>query len=548
MNKFTSSLLISVASASVLGLATGIQPVEASSKIQTVQSKLLSNELQDFNFTKGPDFYSGTFRSLQANHLVNGNITNKTTELSIYYNLTFPGQNFVLRDSSGHPVYTLPQSLQGTIKINTPFKVGETYSLGTSMSASNFLSFKVVSGDTIEAPTINKITSQDNYVTGTGVAGATIHLTIGGDNYNGVVDNQGNYKISLNKNYAANTAITLYQEKNGVKSNTINAIVVAPDKLAKPVLNRVTVNDQKVTGSGVPGATVYLLIGNDHYQGTVDSNGQFTVLTNKYYPLGTSITVYQEKDGVKSDDVTGSVAAPEYLEMPKLNTVSDTDTVVTGTGTPGATIYLNINGAHFHAKISDKGEFIVNIEKNYSVNTPIEAYQEYNGVQSDTTTTYVQASTKLVVKEIKTNSTSITGTAVPNATIHVVIGDRDFEGKADSDGNFVVDLQGATYKAGTDVTVTAKSASGVETKHVQIYPKDPVINTVYEGDNSIRGTADAGATVVIKVGATEYRTIADSDGDFRQSVDPNLVVSGAKVTVYSISGGLDSAKSEVTVK
>ena len=466
MKKVTSSILLGLACASILSLSTEGQSVQASSDSSVKQSQVSSDILQDFTFKKGPDFYFGTFSKIQANNLANGYITDKTTKISIAYNMVTPGQTFVLRDSSGYVKYTLPSELSGqVITIDTPFKVGETYKLGTNMSSEEYFSFTVVSGETIGVPTINKVTNLDKIVTGTGVSGANIHLNIGGENYTGMVDNQGNYSISLNKTYSTDSSITIYQEKDGIKSETITSKVVESDKIPIPNINKVTTNDQYVTGTGIPGAN----------------------------------------------------------------------------------IYLTINGVHFHSKVSDNGTFSINIEKKYPANTPIEAYQEYNGIKSETTTVYVQLSADLVVQKIKTDSTSITGSDLPNTNITVRIDDMDFAGTTDNNGQFSINLQGYTFKAGTDVTVTSQRSDGPVTKTVQIYPKDPVVGVAFAGDNDIRGTADPGSTVTITIGTTKYQTQADTNGNFRQSVDPSLMVSGAIVTVYSTSNGLESDKIKESV-
>ncbi|WKF72382.1 hypothetical protein QYM42_08320 [Lactococcus lactis] len=52
---------------------------------------------------------------------------------------------------------------------------------------------------------------------------------------------------------------------------------------------------------------------------------------------------------------------------------------------------------------------------------------------------------------------------------------------------------------------------------------------------------------LITAGSTQYQTTADSNGNFRQSVNPNLVVSGAVVTVYSTINGYESEQESKTV-
>ena len=323
--------------------------------------------------------------------------------------------------------------------------------------------------------------------------------------------------------------------------------VVDGEKIEVPTINKVTSQDTSITGTGVAGATVNATIAGDTYTGTVDASGNYNISLNKTYAVNSAITVTQEKDGITSDAATATVVAPEQLNPPTINTVTDKATTVTGTAAAGATVHLTVNGLNFHTVASDTGEFSINIEKNYPFNTPIEVYQELNGVKSETVEVYVQLTADFIINKIKSNDTSITGTGHPNAQITVQIDDEDFTGTIDGSGNFTINLQGATFKVGTDVTITSVSSEGTETKTVKIYPQDPVIGVVFAADDEIRGTADPGATVIIIVGSTQYQTTADSAGQFRQSVNPNLVVSGALVTVHSTINGYESEKVSKTV-
>jgi hypothetical protein len=545
MKKVTNTILIGLACTAVLSLSMGVQPVKASYQPPVRQTKDTGEQMGEFNIIQGDHV---GFYSLQANHLVNGFISDKTTKMSVVFN--YGGYFFdIVAESTGETVYSFTSANNGApviININKPFKAGETYRVAPGGKSGNYFKFIVVSAE-LKVPTIDKVTSQDKNITGTGIPGSTLHLNIAGDDYTGTVDAQGKYTIALNKAYPVNSSITVYQEKDGVRSETIKSSVAAPDQLNKPTLDKVTVNDQKVTGTGLPGATVVLDINGESYYGVVDENGRFSILTNKYYPLGTRITAYQEMDGIKSPEVQTTVVAPDQLDIPHLNKVTDQDTRVTGTALPGATVRLTINGTHFHSQASSNGEFSINIEKKYPANTPIEAYQELNGMKSETTTVYVQLTSKLIVEKIKTNSPSIIGSAHPNAKITIQIDDEDFEGTADSNGHFIIDLQGATFRAGTDVIITAESPEGTQKVTVQIYPKDPIVGIIYAGDKDIRGTADPGSTVIISVGATKYQTTTDNNGDFRQSVDPTLLVSGVNVSVHSTINGLESDKVVETV-
>lgn len=469
MKKVTSSILIGLTCTSILGLSAGVQSVKADSQIPLQQSQMLNDEMQEFKINE--DSARG-FYNLTANRLVNGQITDKTTKMSITYGI---GDNwFYIINSSGQILKEFASHDNGepiNIDIDTPFNPGETYSIvqrvveSGTVTFDKYFSFTVFSNEKIEVPTINKVTSQDTIITGTGVPGGDIHLTIAGETYTATVDTSGTFHIPLNKTYPIDSAITLYQEKDGIKSESISATVVAPD----------------------------------------------------------------------------------HLGIPKINNVTDKDTKVTGVAEPGATVHLTVNGLNFHTIASANGQFSINIERSYPADTPISIYQELNGLRSETTEIYVQITTDFIIDKIKSNATSITGSGHPNAQLTVRIDDEDFFGTIDGNGKFAIDLHGAAFKVGTDVAITSVSSEGEITKTVKIYPRDPVVGLVYAGDDDIRGTVDPGATVIITVGNEKYQTSADSKGNFRQSVNPNLVVPGALVTVYTTVNGLESDKMTVVV-
>ena len=550
MKKVTNSILLGLACTSILCVSVGVQSVKADAPHPLQAPHVINDTFKDFKYTSGNEFWRYQSIMVQANHLKHGYITEKTTEMLFEVDSYMPGEHFLIKDSKGKVVYNLPENLFPIyyLTLNKPLIVGETYTFENTSSTDDILSFTVVSSHSkISIPTINKVTNQDTKITGTGVPGATVHLNIAGDDYTGTVDASGKYNISLNRTYPVNSEISLYQEKDGIKSDSVSAKVVAEDHLEVPIINEVTNLDTQVTGTGVPGATIHLNIAGDNYKGIVDNQGNYNIHLNRMYPIGSFITIYQEKDGIRSDSVNLQVSKAEGLAIPKINKVTDKDTTVTGIGLPGATVHLTINGQNFHTVASANGQFSINIEKTYPVNTPIEVYQELNGSRSETIEVYVELTTPFIVNKIKSNATAITGTGHPNAQITVRIDDEDFSGTIDGNGNFSIDLHGAKFEVGTDVTFTVVSSEGTETKTVKIYPQDPIVGIVYSKDDDIRGTTDPGATVFITVGGEKYETVADSRGDFRQSVNPNLVVSGAVVTVYTSLNGLESDKVSVEV-
>lgn len=455
--------MIGLACTSILSVSTGVQSVKAESQPPLQHSQRLNDAMQPFK-TIGEG--TGWFYDLLANNLFDGYISTNTTTINL--KSRFNSKNYAIRDSDNNSLKHFTSSNNGApydIDVTGLFKAGQNYYVTTSDDVGVIFSFHVVEGAELNVPTINKVTNLDTKITGTGVPGATIHLTIAGNDYNGTVNTSGNYNISL----------------------------------------------------------------------------------NKVYPVNSQITLYQEKDNIKSDSITATVVEADHLDGPKINTVTDQDTTVTGTATPGANVHVTVNGLNFSHIASPTGDFSINIEKKYPANTPISVYQELNGVKSDTVEVYVQLTADFIVNKIKSDANNITGSTHPNAQISIRIHDEDFSGTADGNGNFNINLQGATFAVGTEVTITSVSSEGTFTKTLQIYPRDPIIGLVFAGDDEIRGTVDPGASVTINVGGEKYQTTAGATGNFRQSVNPNLVVQGATVTVSTSINGLESDPVTTTV-
>ena len=118
---------------------------------------------------------------------------------------------------------------------------------------------------------------------------------------------------------------------------------------SKPVINPITNEDTRISGSGERGATIYVNIGGTQYTAKVDENGRWSV-DIPVQKADTKITVIQkEKDKIVSvETVVGVVKAK--LEQVTIDEVLNTNTSITGSARPGADITMVIGSTEYTGK------------------------------------------------------------------------------------------------------------------------------------------------------------------------------------------------------
>ncbi|MBC2168252.1 hypothetical protein HCB26_16890, partial [Listeria booriae] len=189
--------------------------------------------------------------------LVNPVIDTATTitgsgEANCDVKVTLPSGGVLTGTTNDAGVFSIPILAQTA---GREIKVTLTDAAGNESNATTI----IVQPSAIGAPTINAVTTDDVFVTGTGIKGATVTVTIAGTEYTGTVDVNGNYSIAILKQ-AFGTIISAKQTSAGKTSNSVNT-TVTQGTIAVPTINTVTTDSTTVTGTGVVGATVTVTIG-----------------------------------------------------------------------------------------------------------------------------------------------------------------------------------------------------------------------------------------------------------------------------------------------
>ncbi|EUJ22778.1 hypothetical protein MFLO_16229, partial [Listeria floridensis FSL S10-1187] len=252
-----------------------------------------------------------------------------------------------------------------------------------------------------------------------------------------------------------------------VKTSDKATTVVVQTELSAPTINGVTSSDTSISGKAEPNAVVTVAIeqaggGYRNWEGTSDSNGNYSITIPKQ-AVGTKIEVTAEKGGLTSPKATTTVTQGA-LATPTINSVTDKDTVISGTADPNATIVLAVEQAgggyrNWEGTSDSNGNYSITIPKQ-AAGTKIEVTAEKGGLTSPkATTTVIQTElSEPTINEITDQTTAVTGVTEPNADVKVRIampsgGILNWDGKADANGNYSVTIP--KQVAGTEVQVIA---------------------------------------------------------------------------------------------
>ncbi|MDO7872752.1 MAG: Ig-like domain-containing protein [Enterococcus casseliflavus] len=162
--------------------------------------------------------------------------------------------------------------------------------------------------------------------------------------------------------------------------------------------------------------------------------------------------------------------------------------------------------------------------------------QSFNGIKSEE-----RNIAETTISEVTTDSTSVTGTAEPNAEITIKAGDTVIaNGRVGKDGIYSLTIE--KQPAGTVVTAQATlngiSSNIAETIVERATIAETTLNEVTTTDTTVSGTAEPNAQVEITIGDETKNATVDSEGNFAVEIDPQ--VAGTIITAQASIDGLQS--------
>lgn len=233
-------------------------------------------------------------------------------------------------------------------------------------------------------------------------------------------------------------------------------------------------NDNKPVVNGVKNNT------NSNKDVTFTFENATATLDGKPYDSGTEITkegthilIIKDKDGnvVSTIKFTIDKTAPK---APKVNTISDKTTKVTGKTEAYATVKIYASGKYLGSVKADKsGKYSVNIKKYKAGTTITLKVTDKVGNTSKTTTIKVADKTPPAtpkVEQVTTQSTKIKGKAEVGSIVYVKSGNKIIaKAVADKKGNYTIKIP--KQKSGKKLIITSKDKAGNVSKAKKVTVK-----------------------------------------------------------------------------
>ena len=430
--------------------------------------------------------------------------------------------------------------------------------------------------EVIEKPGIDAPHAGSKYVTGTGIAGDTIQVYMpgvgGGQDVligTTTVGADGKWRAAISDQYNLVEGESIYavQIKGNSRSDKQYTTVLGEIHVDAPIINPIEEGDTVITGTGEPGdeVTVYFDDGKNNSvigYATVEADGTWTVDAGHVRLVdGDVVSAVQTRDGVTSDKDTVSVKAREVIDKPVINDIVEGDTVITGTGKPGATVTVTYDDGTpigQPVKVNADGTWSVNASHvNLKAGDKIQAVQSDGDIVSDPANQTVKAREELnppVINDVTAGDTVITGTGKPGATVTVTLpnGEKSKPVTVDAEGNWTLDVSGTDLKAGDKVTAVQAEGDNVSeetTQTVQARTEKPGLDTVTAGDPTISGTGVPGATVSVTVGGKELPPVTvDEDGNWTVDTSGVTLNPDDEVTATQTVDGNTSEAATTTVQ
>ncbi|ARW23512.1 Side tail fiber protein like protein from lambdoid prophage Rac [Pediococcus acidilactici] len=435
--------------------------------------------------------------------------------------------------------------------------------------------------EVIEKPGIDAPHAGSKYVTGTGIAGDTIQVYMpgvgGGEDVligTTTVGADGKWRAAISDQYNLVEGESIYavQIKGNSRSDKQYTTVLGEIHVDAPIINPIEEGDTVITGTGEPGdeVTVYFDDGKNNSvigYATVEADGTWTVDAGHVRLVdGDVVSAVQTRDGVTSDKDTVSVKAREVIDKPVINDIMEGDTVITGTGKPGATVTVTYDDGTpigQPVKVNADGTWSVNASHvNLKAGDKIQAVQSDGDIVSDPANQTVKAREELnppVINDIMEGDTVITGTGKPGATVTVTYDDGTPIGqpvKVNADGTWSVNASHVNLKAGdkiqavqSDGDIVSDPANQTVKAREELNP--PVINDIMEGDTVITGTGKPGATVTVTYddGTPIGQPVkVNADGTWSVNASHVNLKAGDKIQAVQSDGDKVSDPANQTVK
>lgn len=384
------------------------------------------------------------------------------------------GDQYFYGDSDDKGDFTI--DLHHTYTAGTKVKVFSTDASGNNSPTTSVM---VMTDKQTEKPKVFNLGDSDTNLKGKAEKNAKVKVMIDGEEYDDLVDENGQFDIQLNHTFAKGIQGTVTATGiSGKESDPTSFEVIDNTAPEVPVLNKFTDIDQEVKGKTEAKAIVdvYLtdiLTGKkSRFQGVADDKGEFSVNVERTYVAKSQLEVTATDDaGNTSSLATAKVLSSKTLDM-SLQSVTSQSMKAAGTTSRANVHYMvKIKNQIFEGDSDQNGKFAFDLPHMYEVGTPIHmsATDEEDATQKDA----VVLPRTVTVSNLLPEMTNITGVGDPDAEVTITLTSSDgnvddtIKASTDKDGKFKADFKRALVM-GDSVTVT-QVKNGVTSDPAQFF-------------------------------------------------------------------------------
>ncbi|MCD8794226.1 Ig-like domain-containing protein [Staphylococcus gallinarum] len=418
---------------------------------------------------------------------------------------------------------------------------------------------------------VQPVTSESTQINGLATPSSLIKVKLpNGTFLNGQADELGDFTVSIPNKVKFKGGESLQVIAIDKAGNQSAALEIIVEDTTTPVMSKIdsfTTESKQLTGITEPGAVVNVqLPTGEKLSIKADDKGAFAI----DLPSG---LVFKggEKLSITATDAQGNETSPIIIivkdttipETPKVNKVTSESTHITGTAEPGALVKVKLpNGKLLTAQVDKQGAF--NVELPYKGTFKGGEVLKVSVVdpssnESLATTIHVEditAPESPTVKPITSDNPLVVGTAEVGSTIKVKLPNgKVISTKVDKQGNYKVKIpNNFKLNGGESLIITATDVSGNTSEEITVKvtdntaPTNPNVNPIDKDSKNISGTAEANATIKIKLPNGKVLVgNADSKGRFDIKVPETVDLSKMKsIKVIAIDAN-GNASNEVNV-
>ena len=461
--------------------------------------------------------------------------------------LTTVDNTALLTDDEKTKVETAFKAKNPTLPAGTTVKAGDngdvtvTYPDGYKEVITNTVAQRATSAE----PTLDKVDTDDTKVSGTGVAGATIEVTLpDGTKKTATVGANNKWEVALDAPLAKDAEVKVVQKEN--------------DKLASPEVKKAVVNTVAADNPLTAPATTEVANTADLTPAEKTAVKDAVKTANPTLPADATIEVKNDgtvevkyADGsVNKLTPAQTVVARAASATPTVDKVDTDDTKVSGTGVAGATIEVTLpDGTKKTATVEQNGKWEVALDAPLAKDAEVKVVQKEAGknASAEAATTVVPTTADTITpanpaKTIVDNPAKLTDeekTAVKDAV-------KTANPTLPADATIEVADNGDVKITYADKSVdTIPGADVVEERATSTVP---TVNKVDTDDTKVSGTGVAGATIEVTLpDGTKKTATVGANNEWEVTLDAPLAKDAEVKVVQKEADKKPSAEAATTV-